>query len=138
MKRPKPPNLWYQRPSCISMLDTTSVSVDTLTDREGIFVTMERPAFRGKEEPPKTLNVNHIIVATGFHKENKDFLQGMRLAFQETRTGVLSKSGKHPEPGLYTLGNTGLAKNDRYEIPQIIEQIPLLEKNILSFFSRVS
>ncbi len=81
-----------------------ATALDRLIDRPGLFVTLERPDFRG-EAALVTLGPDAIVVATG-HRPEKDFSQGVREV----------------EPGYYTLSSAG--------------DIPAVEKDILSYFSR--
>jgi len=102
-------------------------SVDKLLDKNKIFITLERPEFRDGESLIKTLGVDLVLVSTGY-KINTDLFEGMQTDFD-----LASKvAGKHPEPGLYSLG----PKNkDRYEVRDGLEQIPVIAKDMFSFFT---
>lgn len=88
-------------------------SVDKLIDREGLFLTIEKPKFRGEEEEIlKTLATDYINVTTQSSFVSKT--QNMRLnghcAIQDN------------EPGMYFLTQT--------------EDLMSIRDNLLSFFSR--
>ena len=95
-------------------------SVDKLLDKNKIFITFERPEFRG-ESLIKTLGVDKALVATG-NIIGTDIFDGMRVNFDLSKK--YAESAIHPEPGLYTLGpRDGLS------------QIANITENMFSFFT---
>lgn len=94
-------------------------AIDKLLDREGVFITAERASFREgagmseEQEAIKTVPADFIIVGKGYRTDIKD---------------QLNSGLSDDEPGYYDLRGLSL-KNGLGEIPSI-------EKNILSFFSR--
>ena len=103
-------------------------SVDKLLDKDKVFITFERPEFRG-EGLIKTLGVDLALVATGY-KINTDISQGLKTNFD--LTGKFATSGKHTEPGFYTLGPV---KKDRYGVKEGLSQISEIAGNMFSFFT---
>ena len=89
-------------------------SVDRLLDREGVFATIETPDFRNYAKTLndlKTLPAEAILISTGVNLADS--------------VGV----GMHSdEPGFYQL--------DTLSLDDGLEQIKLIEKKILNFFSR--
>jgi hypothetical protein len=92
-------------------------SVDKLLDKDKIFITFERPKFRG-ESLIKTLGVDKALVATGY-KIDTDIFDGMRVNFDLSKK--YAESAIHPEPGLYTLDG--------------LSQITNITENMFSFFT---
>lgn len=89
-------------------------SVDRLLDREGVFATIETPDFRNYVKTPndlKTLPAEAILISTGVHLDDS------------VGVGILLD-----EPGFYRL--------DALCLDEGLEQIKLIEKKILNFFSR--
>jgi len=110
-------------------------AVDRLLDREGLFVTCETIDFRGERRQIelKTLGCDSIIVCTGYGVD-QSLMKGLRTDFSHHGKSSNCDSGTHPEAGFYTLG--AMKTNDRYDLKDGIAQLPQIEKNILSFFSR--
>ncbi len=91
-------------------------SVDKLLDRDGVFATIETPDFRefsNSNLDLKTLAADAILVACGY-EEDCHFANGIQ----------------DEEPGYYKLGATNLSEG--------LFQIKIIEKKIMSFFSRAT
>lgn len=110
-------------------------AVDRLLDREGLFVTCETVDFRGEKRriELKTIACDSIIVCTGYSPDQTT-LKGLRTDFHYHGKSTKSDNGTHPEVGFYSLGP--MKSDDRYDLKDGISQLPLIEENILSFFSR--
>ena len=110
-------------------------AVDRLLDRDGLFVTCETIDFRVERRliELKTLGCDSIIVCTG-HGIDSSIAKGLRTNFKHDGKSSECDRGTHPEAGYYTLG--AHKSDDRYDLKDGIAQLPKIEENILSFFSR--
>lgn len=111
-------------------------AVDRLLDREGYFLTSEKAPFRDSKmkEELKTFSLNAACVMTGFDM-NTSLAQGLELEWG--KRGAKNSRGIHPELGYYTLGPVEKKSFERYTLKEGLEQIQEIEKDIMSFFSRV-
>ncbi|MCY4524026.1 MAG: hypothetical protein OXB84_04735 [Halobacteriovoraceae bacterium] len=110
----------------LSFMDGCNVmAVDRLSDRKGVFITVETADFRVKREKLQTLHTDFLVVANGY-RWDKDFTKGLRTCYQFDPS---NKSGRHPEPGFYTLGfNARLSDG--------IKQVNYIREDILSYFKK--
>jgi hypothetical protein len=110
-------------------------AVDRLLDRDGLFVTCETVDFRGERRQIelKTLGCDSIIVCTGYGIDSS-IAKGLRTNFNHHGKSSECDQGTHPEAGYYTLG--AHKSDDRYDLKDGIAQLPQIEENILSYFSR--
>jgi len=102
-------------------------SVDKLLDKDKIFITFERPEFRG-EGLIKTLGTDRVLVSTGY-KIDTSIFEGMNMDFDHSKK---IGSAVHSEPGLYTLGPV---THKRYGVKTGLSQIKELSENMFSFFT---
>ena len=114
------------KPLCgIKIIGGSNVmSVDRLSDREGIFVTVETAKFRTGEDKLQTLHTDCLIAATGYRRDTT-FDRGLKTV---DRFLDEDYSGRHPEPGYYTLVNSDLAAG--------IKQIKNIREDMLKFFEK--
>jgi len=115
---------------------SNATSLDKLLDREGLFVTCETNTFRegskSNEEKMSTLTCDSVFVCTGNSKLSTMF-KGLRLEYSPIDSLASNSNGTHPEPGFFTLGSV----NERNSsLTQGLLQIPLIEQEIMNFFSR--
>lgn len=81
----------------VQILKSSNVmAIDRLSDREGLFITIESPSFRGSEESLRVINVDHALVATGYEK-----------------TDHLTKGLLDNEPGFYSMPDLNLEQIER-------------------------
>ncbi|MFZ4713442.1 MAG: hypothetical protein ACOYL6_07015 [Bacteriovoracaceae bacterium] len=98
----------------MTLLEACNItSVDKLIDQSKIFLSLENPEFRKKvlKEEITTLGFDQVLVMTGRNKDLSLF-EGLNQA----------------EPGFYSINGTNLVS--------AIKEIPRLEENVLTFFSR--
>ena len=90
--------------------------MDTLIDQEGVFVTIERPEFRG-EEQLLTLGVDKVLVAKG-----------------QEAPHVVIHGIQQNETGVYQLFSGPLYYD--WNLTELRERIGVIESNLLKLFSR--
>ena len=112
------------------------VSVDKLIDREDLYLTCEDIDFRGGGNKIKTFSCDSILVACGYESSH-GLYSGLRTGFDITRKRALSDDGSHEEPGFFTLGPVKGREMERYTLWEGLEQIKMVRKRILSFFTKV-
>lgn len=120
--RPKVPERNFS-----SMNGYNLTAIDSLTDNEKLFVTIESAPFRTEEEGHKTYGTDALLVATGYRLD-KSFSEGLRTSFNFSGKQTESKIGIHPEPGFYTLTGENLSEG--------LNNIPLIGEDMLNFFSK--
>lgn len=118
------PNEPFKRLDILS--NSTISSLDRLLDRTNLFATVDSP------EGIRTLAIDSIIVATGFQIETSIF-KGLHMDFDYGEK--TAKSFLHPEPGIYSLGP--IIRENRYNLRDGLEQIPLILENMFTFFSKI-
>ena len=100
-------------------------AIDRLSDREGLFVTVETAGFRTGQEKLQTLHADCLIAAMGYHRKI-DFDRSLRTSDRFDADNV---SGRHMEPGYYTLGFAS-------DLSRGIKQIKHIREDMLRFFAR--
>ncbi len=117
----------FPEPRLKILTEYTVTSIDHLTDREGLFLTLESPTWKGSDRKEIfTLNCGKLFVLKG---STASYLaQNMR-----TDVGPL-----HSEPGYYTLGQNQLHEKGQYLLKEALPNIFSVRDNILSFFTRVN
>lgn len=102
-----------------------TTSVDHLTDRDGLFLTLEAPEWRDESNKEIfTLNCGMLFVLKGSHQKKL----GEHMP--------LSGGPIHEEPGYYTLGQSLLDVHGGYSLAQVLPEIQVIKDNVMSFFSR--
>ena len=116
-----------KQPVCpIAIVGGSNVTaIDRLSDRKGIFVTVETAEFRTGNDKLQTLHADCLIVAMG-NRQDIDFAGGLQTCYKFT---AKNKSGRHPEPGFYTLGIAS-------DLSRGIEQIKHIREDILGYFEK--
>lgn len=102
-------------------------AVDRLLDKEGWFLSVESPDFKGHESL-KTLKADAILVLKGFNKDTT-LSEHLQTDYNFSKTTSSRSDGIHPEPGFYSLESMNL-ENGRSKFQPIID-------NMLSFFTRI-
>lgn len=106
--------------------ESTISSLDRLLDRTNLFVTVD------SYKEVRTLAIDSIIVTTGF-KIDSSIFKGLHMDFDYGEK--TSKKVLHSEPGIYSLGP--IIKENRYNLRDGLEQIPIIFENMLTFFSKI-
>ena len=116
-----------KKPLCsIEIMGGCNVTaIDRLSDREGIFVTVETAGFRKGEDKLQTLHADCLIAATGYRRDTT-FDRAIRTS---DRFDCENISGRHPEPGYYTLGVAS-------DLSCGIKQIKHIREDILVYFEK--
>lgn len=105
----------------------TVSSIDNLSDRDGLFLTLESPLWKGDQRRDIfTLNCGKLFN-----------LRGADASFLADKMRV-DIGPLHSEPGYYTLGQDLLAKNGQYLLKEVLPSIYEIRDNILSFFTRAN
>ena len=106
-------------------------SLDKLLDREGLFVTVETSNFRksteGKQEQIATFSCDAVFVCTG-HNASSELTSGLRVSREKEGESI-----SHPEPGYFSLTGVNAGKTS---LSNGLKKIPLIESEIMNFFSR--
>lgn len=123
----KTPQPAEPRPPFDVLVNSYVTSVDRLMDKEGWFLTVESPAFKG-EESLKTLKADVVLGLKGFKKQTS-LSEDLQTHYNFSKTNSAGPDGLHPEPGFYTLGGSDLESG--------LEQVGPIIDNMLSFFSKV-
>jgi hypothetical protein len=104
----------------------TATSIDQLSDREGLFLTLECPRWKREgEREIFTINTGKLFVLRGC----KGHFLGLDMRIEE---GPI-----HPEPGYYTIGQNLLQEKGYYQIQEVLPCIFEIKDNIMGFFTRV-
>lgn len=102
-------------------------SVDKLIDKDGWFLTVESPEFKGQESL-RTVRADAILVLKGFKKKTA-LSEDLQTDYNFSKSNSTDLSGLHPEPGFYSLESD--------ELTQGLNKVEPIIENMLSFFSRI-
>lgn len=117
-------------------------SIDSLSDHERLFLTIEKSDFRECFEQKengtislKTIGADQIISANG-HKKNPDLFSSLQTNFKHDGLSIDNDGHLHNEPGFFTLPGY-CRKSFNWDLDTDKKAINKIEQTILKYFSRV-
>jgi hypothetical protein len=115
------------------------VAIDSLIDKEELFLTCEKASFRGleadqkevhEEEGISTFGCDSLLVLNG-NKRNWNLFKGAHLDISNDLNSCGQEFGKHKEKGLYSL------ESDSFDFQNSFEKINMIVDDLLTCFSKV-
>ncbi len=123
------------RPSLELIRDYKVFSVDTLSDKEQVFVTLEKsPYIQDQNEELKTINTDLLLVDRGF-KRNTEHLRSLNVQWDCVHGYHSAESIAANETGLFILGRNKSFRSP-WNLVSIKEQIQELDNLVRQLFSR--